>query len=158
MPRIELVDPFAVDQDLALGDLFQAHDHVQQRGLAAAGGAHQDEKFAVADGKADAADGGRASGKRLLTLRNSISATRSALDGARGEAGDDAPLEQQHHEDDRHVTTTDAAAIEPVGSSKRELPVKKAMAAGTVRALSVDVSEIANRKSFQAKMNTRMAA
>src|SRR6478609_5084090 len=31
------------------------------------------------------------------------------------------------------------------------------MAAGTVRARLVDVSAVANRKSFQAKMNTRMA-
>ena len=31
------------------------------------------------------------------------------------------------------------------------------MAAGTVRALLVDVSEIANRKSFQQKRNTRIA-
>jgi len=44
--------------------------------------------------------------------------------------------------------------FEPVGSSKRELPVKKAMAAGTVRASLVEVSEAANRKSFQAKMKT----
>ena len=29
------------------------------------------------------------------------------------------------------VTTTEAAAMEPVGSSKRELPVKNAIAAGT---------------------------
>ena len=38
-----------------------------------------------------------------------------------------------------------------------ELPVKKPMAAGTVRARLVDVSEMANRKSFQQKMNTRIA-
>ena len=31
------------------------------------------------------------------------------------------------------------------------------MAAGTVRARVVDVSEMANRKSFQQKMNTRIA-
>ena len=37
-------------------------------------------------------------------------------------------------------------------------PVKNASAAGTVRAASVEVSEIANRKSFQAKMKTRIAA
>ena len=48
--------------------------------------------------------------------------------------------------------------MDPVGSSKRELPVKKAMAAGTVRASLVEVRAAANRKSFQAKMNTRMAA
>src|SRR3954453_12204210 len=56
------------------------------------------------------------------------------------------------------VTITAAAAIDPVGCSNCELPVKKASAAGTVRDRSVDVNEMANRKSFQAKKNTRMAA
>src|SRR5829696_760217 len=55
------------------------------------------------------------------------------------------------------VTTTAAAAMEPVGCSNCELPEKNASAAGTVRAYSVDVSVMAKRKSFQAKMNTRMA-
>src|SRR5690348_16727767 len=55
------------------------------------------------------------------------------------------------------VITTAAAAIDPVGCWNCELPVKNAIAAGTVRADSVEVSEIANRKSFQQKMNTRMA-
>ena len=36
--------------------------------------------------------------------------------------------------------------------------MKNASAAGTVRAALVEVSEIANRKSFQAKMKTRIAA
>ena len=36
--------------------------------------------------------------------------------------------------------------------------MKKASAAGTVRDASEEVSEIANRKSFQAKMKTRIAA
>src|SRR5207302_6946877 len=55
------------------------------------------------------------------------------------------------------VTTIAAAAIDPVGCWNSDAPLKKASAAGTDRALSVDVSEIAKRKSFQAKMNTRMA-
>src|SRR4029077_15429846 len=55
------------------------------------------------------------------------------------------------------VTTIAAAAIDPVGCWNSDAPVKKASAAGTVRALSVDVSEMEKRKSFQAKMNTRMA-
>ena len=38
------------------------------------------------------------------------------------------------------------------------MPVKKASAAGTVRELFVEVSVMANRKSFHAKMNTRIAA
>src|SRR5688572_16532385 len=56
------------------------------------------------------------------------------------------------------VTITAAAAIEPVGWVKVESPVKKASAAGTVREASDEVSEIAKRKSFQAKMKTRIAA
>ncbi len=56
------------------------------------------------------------------------------------------------------VTTTAAAAIDPVGCSNCEAPVKKAIEAGTVRADSVEVRVMAKRKSFQAKMNTRMAA
>src|SRR4029078_385469 len=43
------------------------------------------------------------------------------------------------------------------GDSKNELPWKKDRAAGTVRALFVDVSEMANRKSFQQKKNVRIA-
>ena len=56
------------------------------------------------------------------------------------------------------VTTTAAAAIEPVGSVKVDSPVKKASAAGTVREASDEVSEIAKTKSFQQKMKTRIAA
>src|SRR5688572_5375064 len=55
------------------------------------------------------------------------------------------------------VMTTPAAAIEPIGVWNWLAPVKKAMAAGTVRELRVEVSEIANTKSFQQKMNTRIA-
>src|SRR5438067_1190825 len=55
------------------------------------------------------------------------------------------------------VMVTAAAAMDPVGDSNCELPVKKPMAAGTVRARVVDVSEMAKRKSFQQKMKTRMA-
>ena len=46
----------------------------------------------------------------------------------------------------------------PVGSVNCESPVKNASAAGTVREASELVSEIAKRKSFQAKMKTRIAA
>src|SRR4051812_2134213 len=56
------------------------------------------------------------------------------------------------------VTTTAAAAIDPVGSVKVDSPVKNASAAGTVRDESDEVSEIAKTKSFQQKMKTRIAA
>src|SRR5262245_25262623 len=55
------------------------------------------------------------------------------------------------------VTTIAAAAIEPVGWLNCDAPGNSAMAAGTVCAAVVDVSENANRKSFQAKMKTRIA-
>ena len=56
------------------------------------------------------------------------------------------------------VTRLAAAAMLPVGEVNCESPVKNAIAAGTVRAASEDVSEIANTKSFQQKMKTRIAA
>ena len=56
------------------------------------------------------------------------------------------------------VTTTEAAQTAPIGCSNCEAPVKNASAAGTVRALSVEVSVIAKMKSFHAKMKTRIAA
>src|SRR3954449_5643729 len=56
------------------------------------------------------------------------------------------------------VTITAAAAMLPVGAVNCDVPVKKASAAGTVRALFDDVRVIANRNSFQQKMKTRIAA
>src|SRR5438874_9223170 len=56
------------------------------------------------------------------------------------------------------VAITAAAAMLPVGAVNCDVPVKKARAAGTVRALFDEVSVIANRKSFQQKMKTRIAA
>ena len=56
------------------------------------------------------------------------------------------------------VTRIAAAAMLPVGAVNCESPVKKASAAGTVREASLEVSEIANTKSFQQKMKTRIAA
>ena len=53
------------------------------------------------------------------------------------------------------VTTTAAAAMLPVGAVNWDEPVKNASAAGTVREASDEVSEIANRKSFQQAMNSR---
>src|SRR6266568_4115773 len=55
------------------------------------------------------------------------------------------------------VMTTAAAVIVPVGTANAEFPVKKAIAAGAVRALVVEVSVIASRNSFQQNRNTRIA-
>src|SRR3954471_12631917 len=54
------------------------------------------------------------------------------------------------------VTITAAAAIEPVGCWNCDAPGNCEIAAGTVCAADVDVSETAKTKSFQAKMNTRI--
>src|SRR3954453_19474224 len=55
------------------------------------------------------------------------------------------------------VTTTAARAIAPVGTWNVDAPGNCDSAAGTVCAFLVDVSEKAKTKSFQAKMNTRIA-
>src|SRR6185436_7485552 len=55
------------------------------------------------------------------------------------------------------VTTTDAAMMAVMGDWNCEAPVKNDSAAGTVRARSVDVSEIASRNSFQQKKKVRIA-
>ena len=55
------------------------------------------------------------------------------------------------------VTTTDAAMMAVTGDWNCEAPVKNDRAAGTVRARSVEVSEIASRNSFQQKKNVRIA-
>src|SRR2546429_808089 len=55
------------------------------------------------------------------------------------------------------VTTIDAAAIDPVGCWNCDAPGNCEIAAGTVCACGVEVSETAKTKSFQAKMKTRIA-
>src|ERR1700756_3306350 len=56
------------------------------------------------------------------------------------------------------VITMAPAAIDPVGSSNCELPVKLTIATGAVIAALVAVKDSASSRSFQAKMNTRIAA
>src|ERR1700739_3552289 len=56
------------------------------------------------------------------------------------------------------VITMAPAAIDPVGSSNCELPVKLTIATGAVIAALVAVKDSARTQSFQAKMNTRIAA
>src|SRR5215218_8778506 len=55
------------------------------------------------------------------------------------------------------VTITAAAAIEPVGCWNCDAPGNCEIAAGTVCAADVDVSDTAKTKSFHAKMKTRIA-
>ncbi len=54
--RRQLVGPLAVDADLAAADLFEPGDHPQERGLAAARGAHEHAELALLDPEVDAVD------------------------------------------------------------------------------------------------------
>ena len=45
--RLHVVHPLAADDQIALGDILQAGDHPQRGGLAAAGGADQDDELLV---------------------------------------------------------------------------------------------------------------
>ena len=53
-----VVDQLAVDVQLALGDVLQAGNHPQGGGLAAAGGAHQNNKLLVGDLQVEVVHGG----------------------------------------------------------------------------------------------------
>lgn len=53
------------------------------------------------------------------------------------------------------VTTTEAAAISPHGTSWR--PGKRAIPTGIVREATVEVNVSAKRNSFHEKINTRIA-
>src|SRR4051812_21502678 len=55
------------------------------------------------------------------------------------------------------VTTTAAAAMDPVGALNCDAPGNWFSAAGTVCDAEVEVSDVAKTKSFQAKMKTRIA-
>ena len=66
MPRLaggEVVDPLAVDEEIARGDVLEPGDQAQQRRLSAAGRADEDDELAVVDVEVDALDDLR-SGRR----------------------------------------------------------------------------------------------
>ena len=56
--RFQIVDALVADQQVAAGDFFQASNHAQQRGFAAARGAHEHHEFAVFDFDVDAVNHG----------------------------------------------------------------------------------------------------
>ena len=56
LDRFELVHAAAADADLAAGDGFEAGDHAQEGGLAAARGADQHAKLARVDGEGEVGD------------------------------------------------------------------------------------------------------
>ncbi len=55
--RRHVVDDVAADQDVAVGDILKPGDHPQRGGLAAAGGADQDDELMVRNIEIDAANG-----------------------------------------------------------------------------------------------------
>ena len=57
---VYVVDLFAVDVQLARGDLFKPRDHAQDGRLAAAGRPDEHDELAVADVEAEIGDGGHA--------------------------------------------------------------------------------------------------
>src|SRR4029453_11060455 len=144
------------DQHVAGGDVLEAGDHPEQRRLPAPRRPDEDHQLAVGDVEAHVVhhrlaaavalddvperDLGHhpftAPAVRPATMRRWKSSTRTTTG---------------------IVTTTEAAAIAGTGDWYCDAPVKKASAAGTVRERSVEVSAIANRKSFQQKKKVRMA-
>ncbi|OQA41196.1 MAG: hypothetical protein BWY50_01879 [Spirochaetes bacterium ADurb.Bin315] len=54
--RSEVVDPLAVEQEIARGDVLEARDQPKQRGLAAPRGADEDHELALFDLEVDALD------------------------------------------------------------------------------------------------------
>ena len=59
------------------GDVLEPGDHAQQRRLAAAGRADEDDELAVADPQAHVVDGGDAAAKTFVRCSSSISAIAS---------------------------------------------------------------------------------
>ena len=56
--RRDVGDVAVADEDAARVDLFEAGEHAQRGGLAAAGGADEDEELAVGDLEVELVDGG----------------------------------------------------------------------------------------------------
>ena len=73
----------------------------------------------------------------------------SALDGAGGQAGNDPSLEHEHDDNDGDGDNDGSGHDGRHRRLELDWPVKNDSAAGTVRALFVEVSEAARRNSFQ---------
>ena len=94
--RRDLVHRLAVDEDLAAGDLLEPGDHPQQRRLAAARRADEDDELAVLDVKVDAVDdldraealddAAKVEARHQATSRRLPAASRHRADG-RGRCG-----------------------------------------------------------------------
>src|SRR5699024_245843 len=100
----EVVDGVPVDLQRAVADVLQADDHPQDRGLPAAGGAHEDDELAIVDLQIDSLTAVYPSGYVLTMPWRLIEDTSYslALDCALGEPRDDAALEDEDDDDDRN--------------------------------------------------------
>src|SRR5690606_29520642 len=157
--RCPLVDTLAGDAQFTVGDVLETGDHVERGGFSAPGRADEDDELAVGDLEIHVADGLRSV---RIFLRHLVEHDLGH-DSYPFTAPEVSPATIRRWKIRTNtmigiVMTTAAAAIEPVGSSNCDAPVKFAIAAGAVMDRSVEVSEIANSRSFQQKMNTRIAA
>src|SRR5205823_1607264 len=135
-----VVHHLPTDAQFARADVLQPGDHVQRGRLATAGRADQDHELAVGDAEIDVVDGKRSIRKALGdVVEDDVCHVGYPLT-----APDVSPATMRRWKNSTNtmigiVMTTAAAAMEPVGASNWELPVKKAIAAGTVRDRVVDV-------------------
>ena len=170
MPRsrgAHVVDVAAVDADLAAGDVLEAGDHAQQRGLAAAGRADEDDELAMLDGQVDALD----DLDRAIALANALefetghvrfSASAAArrllswlsLDRALQQRGDELLLEDQEQGDGRSEDEQRPGAEQRnVGSP---LPLEGAERAGHRALQRVATRTTGRRNWFQVHRNRRI--
>src|SRR5690606_32705009 len=152
-----VVHPLATDVQVADTDVLQAGDHVQGGGFAAAGRTHQDHELAILDVEVHVGDGDGTVRELLADV-----VEPDVGHGYPFTAPEVSPETIRRWNSSTNtmigtVITTAAAEIDPVGSSNWDSPVKNDSATGAVRARSVEVRVTANRKSFQQKMNTRIA-
>src|SRR5690606_34129477 len=110
--RLDVVYDAITDGNGALGDVLEARDHAQQRGLAAAGGADEDDEFAVRDVEVDALDDRYgavvlADGADGQTSHDS---SPLALHRALHQGGDELALEHEEDEDGRREDKQSAGA------------------------------------------------
>ena len=90
-------------QDVAAADLLEAGDDAQQRGLAAAGGADEDDELAVRDVEVDAVDDvdGAEGLLDVDELQLSHGSTTRLFHPGIGDAGGDEALQEDEDERDR---------------------------------------------------------
>src|SRR5262245_17345599 len=168
VPRRLFVDAAAIDEHVARRDVLQADEHMEDGRLASPRRSDQDDELHVGDLEADVVDGQESVAVLLDdVLHADFCHSRTSPSWAGLRAGQPFTAPAVRPATMRRwntstkmttgmVTTTEAAMIAVTGDWNCDAPVKNERAAGTVRARSVDVSEIASRNSFQQKKNVRI--